>query len=91
MLVVPALRFCLGVEEKRAHASAIAVILPLTLVSAVVITLRGVWSVSVGVWVGLGATLGGAIGALVLKKAPKNLLSILFYGVMIYAGVKFVQ
>ena len=48
MLIVPALRYGFGIDEKKAHASAIAVVLPLSVVSAVVYTLRGVRSVFVG-------------------------------------------
>ena len=91
MLVVPALRYGLGIEEKRAHASAIAVMLPLSTVSAAIYTMRGVWDVRLGLLVGCGAVLGGAMGALLLKKVPKTALSLLFYGVMIYAGVKFLK
>ena len=91
MLVAPALRYGLGIEEKRAHASAIAVMLPLSTVSAAIYTMRGVWDVRLGLLVGCGAVLGGAMGALLLKKVPKTALSLLFYGVMIYAGVKFLK
>ena len=90
MLVVPAVNRCLGAEEKRAHATAIAVMMPLSLISTIALTVKGVRDFSLGVPVALGATLGGVIGALLLKRIPKLLLSVLFYGVMIYAGIKFI-
>ena len=89
MLVVPALGKCLDVEERRAHASAIAVMLPISALSAFSMTIRGVWDVWIGVSVACGATVGGALGATMLKKANKEILSVLFYGIMIYAGIKY--
>jgi len=89
MLAVPALRHGLDVDERRAHASAIAVMLPLSTISAVAFTVRGVYDVNLGINVGMGAVIGGVMGAMLLKKVPKALLSILFYGVMIYAGIRF--
>lgn len=89
MLIVPALRYGMDLDEKKAHASAIAVVLPLSVFSAVIYTVRGVWDVCVGLSVGIGAVIGGAVGALALKKVPKTLLSVLFNVVMIYAGIRF--
>ena len=89
MLVVPAMQYCLGVEERKAHASAIAVILPLSIVSAIVFAMRGTYDLTTGIAVSCGATVGGVIGALLLRKVPKAVLSILFYGVMIYVGVRY--
>ncbi len=91
MLAVPAMRYGLDVEEKKAHACAIAVMLPLSIFSAVTYTLRGAYNVKLGFAVGLGSVVGGAIGAVALKKVPKEVLSVLFYGVMIYAGIKFLR
>lgn len=87
MLVVPALNRCLEVEEKKAHASAIAVMLPLSLLSGFVYTMRGVHAFPLLLSVGGGAAIGGAVGALLLGKMPREFLSVIFYAVMIYAGI----
>ena len=91
MLVVPAMRYGLEVEERKAHASSVAVMLPLSVISAVAYTVRGAFDWTLGLVVSVGATVGGSIGAFALKKIPKTLLSVLFYGVMIYAGVRFLR
>ena len=91
MLVVPALSRFLGSEERKAHATTIAVMLPLSFLSALVFTIRGTWDLSIGLSVGSGALVGGIVGAFLLKKMPKEILSVLFYGVMIYAGIKFLK
>ena len=90
MLVVPCLTYIGKVEEKKAHATAIAAILPLSVISATVYTLRGIRDFALAWKVGLGVTVGGAIGALLLRKVPKGVLTFLFYGVMIYAGARLV-
>ena len=89
MLSVPALQYGAEVDEKRAHASAIEVMLPLSVASAVAYTVRGVWDVTLGLTVSAGAVVGGAVGALLLKKVPKGGLSLIFYAVMVYAGIRF--
>jgi len=79
------------VEERKAHAGAIAVMLPLSVISALIYTMRGVYDLSL-VWsVGGGALLGGALGAGLLRKVPKGALEFIFCGVMIFAGVKLLK
>ena len=90
MLVVPCLHYVRKVDERKSHATAIAVILPLSVISSVVYALRGVSDVKKGLYVSLGVTLGGVIGAILLRRVPKRLLTFVFYGVMIYAGVRFI-
>ncbi len=90
MLVVPCLTYIGKMEERKAHATAIAAVLPLSVISATVYALRGVYDFALAWKVGLGVTVGGAIGAILLRKVPKGLLTFLFYGVMIYAGARLV-
>ncbi len=88
MLAVPALQFLGGAEEKKAHATAIAVILPLSIVTAVVYTVRGTYAVKSGLAVGAGVIIGGVIGALLLRKLPAKAVNIVFYVLMLAAGVR---
>ena len=90
MLVVPCLQFACGTETRRSHATAIAVVLPLSVISSVIYLLRGAGDTTHLFSIAIGVTVGGALGALLLRKVPKGLLTILFYGVMIYAGARFV-
>ena len=91
MLVVPAAQRCLGLEERKAHATSVAVMLPLTLCSTIVYSLQGIWDLSMACAVGGGTLIGGALGAFLLKKVPKGFLSALFYGVMIYVGIRYLR
>ncbi|MCQ2602816.1 MAG: sulfite exporter TauE/SafE family protein, partial [Clostridia bacterium] len=88
MLVVPVLTVLFGLEERKAHATAIAIILPLCAVGAVVYFLRGTYDYSMFPYAIFGVISGGIIGAFLLKKASNNALKILFYGVMLLAGFK---
>ena len=91
LLVVPALALCLDREEKRAHATAVAVMLPLSVCSAIILTLRGVHDAKTAFFLSGGTMLGSLIGSLLLKKMPKGVLSFLFSFVMIYAGIKYLR
>ena len=61
MLAVPVLTFAAGLGEKKAHATAIAVILPLCLVSTVVYAVRGTFDYSVLPPTIAGVLIGGQI------------------------------
>ena len=91
MLIVPALGGCMELPEKKAHASAVAVMFPLSLCSVALYVFRGTWDIVLSVRVGIGATMGAVFGAFLLKRMPKKILSVLFYGIMIYAGIKYLQ
>ncbi len=90
MLAVPCLTYVWGLDEKSAHATAIAVILPLCLVSSIVYALKGNYEPSVILPTVIGVTIGGIAGALLLKKMSANAVSFLFYSLMTFAGFKMI-
>lgn len=90
MLVVPALTLIMKLTEKQAHATAIAVILPVTVVGAVTYLLRGVSAGEGFAGTAIGVVIGGLAGAMLLNKLSNKFVSFLFYGVMIAAGIKMV-
>ena len=87
MLAVPVLERA-GLKEKNAHATAIAVIAPASLLSGAVYLLEGL--VPAGLWVPvlLGVLLGGALGARLLNVLPLKAVSLLFELVMLAAGIR---
>lgn len=87
MLCVPALALLLSLNTKESHATALAVMLPLTIVSAVVYLLSGKVDVDVLLPVGGAFVAGGALGALALSKLKNGVIAIGFSVVMIFAGV----
>lgn len=87
MLVVPLFTVLMGLEEKRAHSSAILTILPLSLISGIIYLVRGDFTIYSGGFVTAGVILGGILGTFVMKKLSNNVLAIVFYAVMIFAGI----
>ena len=85
MLAVPLLERA-GLETRRAHATAIAVILPTSLASGVVYAASGFVPAAVLIPVALGVTLGGLLGARLLLRLPVRALNALFGVLMIAAG-----
>ena len=87
-LAVPAMERLLGVEERKAHATAISIILPLTLLSSILYvqnhfvhwgyTLRAI----------LGGMAGGYIGARLLCILPTSITRKVFGVCMIAAAVR---
>ena len=90
MLAVPLLTIVAGLNMKRAHATAILVILPLCAVSSVVYLSKGISGGEIFAPTILGVVIGGVIGAYALKKCSNVFLQILFYGVMFLAGIKMI-
>lgn len=90
MLTVPVLSSLGGLSTKKSHATAIGIILPLTVVSAIMYTIRGIYHVRLGLISASGITVGGLIGAILLNRIPKNITSLVFYTLMIAAGIKMI-
>ena len=88
MLCVPLLQKCMGENAKVAHATAMPIILPVSAFSAVAYALEGFFSLTETIWTGVGALVGGVIGALLLKKLDSGAVRIIFAVLMLAAGVK---
>ena len=89
IIVVPLLASVGLLEEREAHATSIAVILPMAVVSMAVYFATGTkLEYEPSAAVTIGVLLGGLIGTFLLKKLPQDVLKIIFYVVMIVAGIK---
>ncbi len=88
MIVVPVLTKFFKYEEKKAHATSIAIILPISIISSFIYLSKG--SVEWGKLsaVAVGVTVGGAIGAILLKKINNKIIEYIFEGVMLAVGIK---
>ena len=89
-IAVPAMVHFLGAEEHKAHATAISVILPLTVISSVFYIIRGFADWGITIRVTLGGLVGGYIGAKLLNKCPDKLLRKIFTAFMAAAGLKMI-
>lgn len=89
MLCVPLLELT-GLETKKAHATAIAVILPVCVVSAAVYIFNGYFSYRECLAAVLGVVLGGIIGAYALKSLNSFSVALIFALLMAAVGIKLV-
>lgn len=90
MLAVPLLAFIAGLSTKQAHATAILVILPLSIVSSIVYIRNGAFDAVVFSPVLLGTIIGGIIGAILLVKLNNKAIAFVFYLVMMIAGIRLI-
>ncbi len=78
----------LQLHQKCAQATALLIILPLTVVSAVVYVAQGAVDWIPTLWTTLGVVVGGIFGALLLSKLKGNTAKIIFALVLIGGGIK---
>ncbi|MCD7753494.1 MAG: sulfite exporter TauE/SafE family protein [Clostridiales bacterium] len=88
MILVPLLLRWVKLEEKRAFASSVAIILPLCLVSAAVYWWQGALDWLQALPYLLGGWLGGAVGGRLFRKASPRLLRTLFALFLLYGGIR---
>jgi len=90
MLAVPFMLYVLKEEEKISHATAIFIILPLSVISGTIYILNGELVFSKLLPVMLGIIVGGSLGALFLNKIKGKTVAIIFTILMIVAGIRLV-
>lgn len=88
MLLVPLLEKSMKCPVKKSHATAIAIILPVSIAGAITYIINGYFKVLPVLSVSGGAVVGGIIGALLLKKLPSQVVRIVFAIIMTGVGVK---
>lgn len=89
-IAVPAMVYLLEEEEHRAHATALLIILPLTLVSCYFYLANHFvdWDIT---WKAMvGGVAGGVIGAFLLDKCPSGLLRKVFGIFMLIAAFRMI-
>lgn len=86
-VVVPCIEW-LGVDTKKSHSTAIAVILPITAVSAFFYFRQGNIDLKSTVILSVSGCVGALFGAKFLKKIPSSYLKIIFGASMIAGGIK---
>ena len=82
------LKKCFHLETKQAHASALLVILPLSVISMIIYLTRASFPLSTGLWASVGGIAGGAVGACMLKKLSAVWVTRLFGLMMVAAAIR---
>lgn len=88
MIIVPSLKYLLRYKTNSAHATTIAVILPLSVLSGIFYTAFGNFEWSPTLFTSLGVLIGGVFGAILLKKLASKPVTLIFSVVMAIAGIK---
>ena len=89
MVLVPLLRRWCGLEERRAFATCVAVILPFCVVSAAVYLLRTPFNLTQALPYLLGGLAGGFVGGRLFPRVPAPWLRYLFAAFLVYGGVRY--
>lgn len=77
-----------GLDQKSAHANAVAVILPITVISAVLYLVKGTVNFTDSISFIPTGVIGSVVATFVLQKFSNKLLQKIFAIFMIYAGVR---
>ena len=87
MLLVPFLTLFLKMEPRRAHATAIFIILPICITSAVFYLVHGIFDFGVFLPATIGTIIGGLVGSVLLCKLKNNVISAIFSFLLVGAGL----
>ena len=88
MILVPLLvRWC-GVAERRAFASSVAIIFPLSIVSVVIYWLQGALSVQTALPYLLGGAIGGFLSGRLFQKMKLLWIRRIFGVLIVYGGIR---
>ncbi len=88
LFLVPLLIGWIGLEEKKAFASSVAIILPLSVISYALFCIKGgnVWAQAFPYLI--GGIFGGLLSATLFRRIPTVWLRRLFGLLILYGGVK---
>ena len=90
MIIVPALILFLGLKDYKAHATAISIILPLSIISTIIYLLNNTIPIKISFLVMIGGLVGSYIGAKILNKIPTTILRKIFGSVIIYTAIRMI-
>lgn len=88
-VLVPMLTRCCGLDQRRAFATSVAVILPLCLLSVIVYFMRGGLELGTAWPYLIGGTVGGWLGGRLFKGVRVDWLRRGFGLLLIYGGVRY--
>jgi len=88
-VLVVALLLSVGkLSQKSAQATALAVILPISVVSSIIYLINGSGNWEKIIFATIGVVIGGIVGAVLLKKLNGEVVKLIFSLILMVAGVK---
>ena len=88
MICVPLLIYAAKEPVKKAHATALLIILPISIASAILYFSFGSLDLLVLLKSGTGVLAGGILGAFLLDKMSNDIIKMIFTVIMLIAGAK---
>jgi len=88
LILVPAFTYILKMSEQKSRGTSIFCILPMVLTSSIFYYKGHYIDWKVAILCGIGGTIGGYIGAKLLKKLPAKYLKIAFIIFIIYIAIR---
>lgn len=88
MVLVPLFTRWMKIEDKAAFATSLAVILPLSVASAIIYFMKGGIELSAALPYLIGGLVGGTVGGKVFRRVSARFLHIAFALLIIYGGVR---
>lgn len=86
MIVLPAILYFMKLEEKKARATTIFIILPMVVTAGAFYYKGNYFDISMGVKCALGGCIGGFIGTKLLKRVSDKFLKFVFIIFLLYAS-----
>ncbi len=80
-----------GLTQKEAQASAISVILPLTIITTAIYLYRGYFNITDALGYIPFGIVGSLVGPLLIKRIPDKILRKIFALFMIYSGINMIM
>ena len=90
MILVPALIHIFKIEDKKARATSVFIVLPIVIITAIVYQKNNLIDLKLALKCAIGGIIGGIIGAKALKIIPKQKLQIIFILLLIYSSYKLI-
>lgn len=90
MILVPAFIYLLKVEDTKARGTSLCCILPMVLTSSIFYYKGNYINWKIAVLCAIGGSIGGYIGAKLLKKVPEKILKIVFTIFLVYVSYKMI-
>lgn len=89
-VIVPAFEKFLKMPQKRAHATAVAIVLIMSVISGAVYIMRGHFDAGVWLPVTAGGVAGGAVGGFLLTKISGKWLKRIFGAAIVATAIKMI-
>lgn len=90
IIVIPTLVYIMKMDNHEAHATALAVILPISVISSIIYYRNGIYAWDIIYKVALGGIMGSVLGSMLLGKLSSHWLRKIFSVFMILAAIRMI-